>query len=178
MPRKLGMTTTQRKAVLRNQASNLLWYGRIETTLGRAKELRPYVEKIITLAVNSYEDVVEATVTTKDKKGKDVTAKVLKDGGKKLAARRKIMALTYDIQEQRGKDVTKNADGEVKVTRESIKDFKARTAGVKHPLVEKIFNDIAPEYAQSGRKGGYTRIYQLGMRRGDAADVAIIELVK
>lgn len=128
MPRKLGMTTTQRKAVLRNQASNLLWYGRIETTLGRAKELRPYVEKIITLAVNSYEDVVETTVTTKDKKGKDVTAKVLKDGGKKLAARRKIMALTYDIQEQRGKDVTKNADGEVKVTRESIKDFKARTA--------------------------------------------------
>ena len=48
MPRKLGMTTTQRKAVLRNQASNLLWYGRIETTLGRAKELRSYVEKIIT----------------------------------------------------------------------------------------------------------------------------------
>ena len=68
MPRKLGMTTTQRKAVLRNQASNLLWYGRIETTLGRAKELRPYVEKIITIAVNSYEDVVETTVTTKDNK--------------------------------------------------------------------------------------------------------------
>ena len=70
MPRKLGMTTTQRKAVLRNQASNLLWYGRIETTLGRAKELRSYVEKIITLAINSYDDVVETTVTTKDKKGK------------------------------------------------------------------------------------------------------------
>ena len=87
MPRKLGMTTTQRKAVLRNQASNLLWYGRIETTLGRAKELRPYVEKIITLAVNSYEDVVETTVTTKDKKGKDVTAKVLKDVGKILDER-------------------------------------------------------------------------------------------
>ena len=146
--------------------------------MAESKLLSAELKKIITLAVNSYEDVVETTVTTKDKKGKDVTAKVLKDGGKKLAARRKIMALTYDIQEQRGKDVTKNADGEVKVTRESIKDFKARTAGVKHPLVEKIFNDIAPEYAQSGRKGGYTRIYQLGMRRGDAADVAIIELVK
>ena len=178
MPGKLGMTTTQRMAVLRNQASDLLWYGRIETTLGRAKELRSYTEKIITLAMNTYEDTVESTITTKDKKGKDVTTKVYKDGAKKLAARRKIMALTYDIQEQRGKEVTKNADGEVKVTRESIKDFKARTAGVKHPLVEKIFNDIAPEYAQSGRKGGYTRIYQLGMRRGDAADVAIIELVK
>ena len=167
MPRKLGMTTTQRKAVLRNQASNLLWYGRIETTLGRAKELRPYVEKIITLAVNSYEDVVETTVTTKDKKGKDVTAKVLKDGGKKLAARRKIMALTYDLQEQRGK--------------ETMKDFKVRTEGVQHPLVEKIFNEIAPKYAQRAeelkQRGGYTRIYRLGERRGDAAEVAIIELV-
>ena len=101
MPGKLGMTTTQRMAVLRNQASNLLWYGRIETTLGRAKELRPYVEKIITLAMNTFEDVVETTVTSTDKKGKEVTTKMYKDGAKKLAARRKIMSLTYDIQEQR-----------------------------------------------------------------------------
>ena len=72
MSGKLGMTTTQRMAVLRNQASNLLWYGRLETTLGRAKELRPYTEKIITLAMNTYEDTVETTVTVKDKKGKDV----------------------------------------------------------------------------------------------------------
>ena len=177
MPRKLGMTTTQRKAVLRNQASNLLWYGRIETTLCRAKELKPYVEKIITLAINSYDDVIETTVTTTDKKGKEVTTKVLKDGVKKLAARRKSMSLTYDIQEQRKTEVAKNADGEVKVVRETMADFKKRTAGVKHPLVEKVFNVIAPAYAESGRKGGYTRIYQLGMRKGDAADVAIIELV-
>ena len=65
MPGKLGMTTTQRMAVLRNQASNLLWYGRIETTLGRAKELRSYTEKIITLAMNTYEDTVESTITKK-----------------------------------------------------------------------------------------------------------------
>ena len=167
MPGKLGMTTTQRKAVLRNQASNLLWYGRIETTLGRAKELRPYVEKIITLAMNTYEDTVETTVTTKDKKGKEVVSKIYKDGAKKLAARRKIMALTYDLQEKRGK--------------ETMAEFKARTAGVQHPLVEKIFNEIAPKYAQRaeelGQRGGYTRIYKLGERRGDAAPVAIIELV-
>ena len=104
MSGKLGMTTTQRKAVLRNQASNLLWYGRLETTLGRAKELRPYAEKIITLAMNTYDDTVETTVVVKDKKGKDVTTKVLKDGPKKLAARRKIMTLVYDLQEQRGKE--------------------------------------------------------------------------
>lgn len=167
MPGKLGMTTTQRMAVLRNQASNLLWYGRIETTLGRAKELRPYVEKIITLAMNTYEDVVETTVTTKDKKGKEVVSKIYKDGAKKLAARRKIMSLTYDLQEQRGK--------------ETMAEFKARTEGVQHPLVEKLFNEIAPKYAQRaeelGQRGGYTRIYKLGERRGDAAPVAIIELV-
>ena len=167
MPGKLGMTTTQRMAVLRNQASNLLWYGRIETTLGRAKELRPYVEKIITLAMNSFEDVVETTVTTKDKKGKEVTTKMYKDGAKKLAARRKIISLTYDIQEQRGK--------------ETMAEFKARTEGVQHPLIEKIFDEIAPKYAQRaeelGQRGGYTRIYKLGERRGDAAPVAIIELV-
>ena len=167
MPGKLGMTTTQRMAVLRNQASNLLWYGRIETTLGRAKELRPYVEKIITLAMNTYEDTVESTVTTKDKKGKEVVSKIYKDGAKKLAARRKIMSLTYDLQEKRGK--------------ETMAEFKARTAGVQHPLVEKIFNEIAPKYAQRaeelGQRGGYTRIYKLGERRGDAAPVAIIELV-
>ena len=167
MPGKLGMTTTQRMAVLRNQASNLLWFGRIETTLGRAKELRPYVEKIITLAMNSFEDVVETTVTTKDKKGKEVTTKMYKDGAKKLAARRKIISLTYDIQEQRGK--------------ETMADFKARTEGVQHPLIEKIFDEIAPKYAQRaeelGQRGGYTRIYKLGERRGDAAPVAIIELI-
>ena len=164
MSGKLGMTTTQRKAVLRNQASNLLWYGRLETTLGRAKELRPYTEKIITLAMNTYDDTIETTVTVK---GKDVTTKVLKDGPKKLAARRKIMTLVYDLQEQRGK--------------ETMTEFKNRTAGVRHPLIEKIFNEIAPKYAQRAeelkQRGGYTRIYQLGERRGDAAPTAIIELV-
>ena len=167
MSGKLGMTTTQRKAVLRNQASNLLWYGRLETTLGRAKELRPYAEKIITLAMNTYDDTVENTVVVKDKKGKDVTTKVLKDGPKKLAARRKIMTLVYDLQEQRGK--------------ETMTEFKNGTAGVRHPLIEKIFNEIAPKYAQRAeelkQRGGYTRIYQLGERKGDAAPTAIIELV-
>jgi len=168
MPGKLGMTTAQRKAVMRNQASNLLWYGRIETTLGRAKQLKSYVDKIITAAINTYEDTVETTVTTKDKKGKEVTSKVYKDGTKKLVARRKIMALTYDLQEIQGRE-------------ESKSEFKARTEDIKHPLVEKLYNEIAPKYAQRaeelGSKGGYSRIYQLGERRGDAAPTAIIELV-
>ena len=168
MPGKLGKTTKQRIALLRGQASQLLWYGKIETTAARAKELRSYVEKIITKAVNSYDDVVEYDVVIKDKKGKDVKTTSVKDGPKKLAARRAIMAKTYDLQE-------------IKEFTESKKDYKKRTAKIRHPLVEKLFNEIAPKYAQRkeelGQGGGYTRIYLLGERRGDAAERAIIELV-
>ncbi len=168
MPGKLGMTATQRVAVLRNQAANLLWYGRIETTKGKAKELQPYVEKIITLAINSYEDTVEETVTVKNAKGKEVQQKIVKDGAKKLAARRSIMNKIYSLPEVQGAE-------------ESEEEFKARTKNIKHPLVEKIFNEIAPKYAERakelGQGGGYTRIYLNGQRKGDAAETAIIELV-
>ena len=168
MPRKLGVNSAQRKAILRNQASNLLWYGRIETTLATAKEVRSYTEKIITRAMNTYEDTVEEKITTKNAKGKDVTKTVIKDGAKKLAARRKIMTLTYDFQEQKG-------------FKESKPAFKARTKDIRHPLMEKIFNEIAPKYAERkeevGQGGGYTRIYKMGPRKGDAAEVAIIELI-
>jgi large subunit ribosomal protein L17 len=168
MPGRMGLTTTQRKAVLRNQASNLLWYGRIEVTEGHVRALRPYVEKIITLAVNSYEDTIETTVTSKDAKGKEVTKKVIKDGPKKLNAGRKIMSLVYDLQF-------------TKENKESKAEFRARVKGINHPLVEKIFNELAPKYAERkeelGQGGGYTRKYLKGQRRGDAAEVAIIELV-
>ena len=162
MPGKLGKTTKQRMALLRGQASQLLWYGRIETTQARAKELRSYVEKLITKAVNTYDDVVEYEVVAKDKKGKEVKTTSVKDGPKKLAARRQIIAKTYDLQE--------------------IKAFgESNTAQVQHPLVEKLFNEIAPKYAQRkeelGQGGGYTRIYLLGQRRGDASEKAVIELV-
>ena len=168
MPRKLGMTATQRQSVLKNQATKLLWYGRIETTETRAKELRSYVEKVITLAINSYEDTIETTVSTTDAKGKEVTKTVIKDGAKKLAARRRIMSKLHTFT------VTKEA-------KESKAAFKERTKGINHPIIEKIFNEIAPKSAQRaeelGQGGGYTRIYSLGERRGDAAKMAIIELV-
>ena len=59
MPGKLGRTSKERNALLRNLASQLLWYGKIETTLAKAKQLRSYVEKLITKAVNTYDDVIE-----------------------------------------------------------------------------------------------------------------------
>lgn len=168
MPGKLGRTSKERNALLRNQASQLLWYGRIETTAKKAKELQPYVEKLITKAVNTYDDNIEFEVVKTDKKGKEIKATNIKDGPKKLAARRAIMAKTYDLQEIKGFNEKKS-------------EFKARTADIQHPLMDKLFNEIAPKYAQrkeeKGQGGGYTRIYLLGERRGDGAEVAIIELV-
>jgi large subunit ribosomal protein L17 len=168
MPGKLGRTSEERNAMLRNQASELLWYGRIQTTQAKAKELQPYVEKIITKAINVYDANEEKEVVKTDSKGKEVTVKVIKDSPKKLAARRAIMAKLRDLQE-------------VKAFNEKKADYKARTKDVKHPLMEKLFNEIAPKYAQRaeelGQGGGYTRIYLLGERRGDGAEEAIIELV-
>ena len=67
--RKLGRTADQRKALLRNQVTNLLWYGRIETTEARAKEVRRVAERLITLAVNEYDKTVEVTKETHNDKG-------------------------------------------------------------------------------------------------------------
>ena len=168
MPRKLGVTSAQRKAMLRNLASDLLWYGKIETTEARAKETRSYTEKLITLAINTYTDNVEIKKTETNDKGKDVNVTIVKDGPKKLAARRKLMESLFDLQE-------------VRAFKESKVDFKARTKGINHPLIEKIFNEIAPKYAarkeELGQGGGYTRIMKCGPRKGDAAEVAIIELI-
>jgi len=168
MQRKLGVNATQRLALIKNQASELLWYGKITTTEARAKEVASYVAKIITLAVNTYTDTVESEVKVADAKGKETTKTLVKDGNKKLNARRKIMTLVNDLQEVKG-------------FKESKADFKKRTNAIKYPLIEKIFDEYAPKYAarkeEKGQGGGYTRIYKLGPRKGDAAEVAIIELV-
>ena len=168
MARKLGLNATQRMALIKNQASALLWYGKIETTEARAKEVASYVAKILTLAVNNYADTVETQVKVADDKGKETTKTLIKDGVKKLNARRKIMSMVIDLQEIQGNKETKA-------------DFKKRTRAVKSPLIEKIFDEYAPKYAtrkeEKGQGGGYTRIYKLGPRKGDAAEVAIIELV-
>ena len=73
MPGKLGRPSKERNALLRGLASQLLWYGKIETTAAKAKQLRPYVEKLITKAVNTYDDNIEFEVTKKDSKGKEIT---------------------------------------------------------------------------------------------------------
>lgn len=111
MYRKLGRSTDQRIAMFRSLTTNLLKYGKIETTVTRAKETRKFAERMITLG----------------KRGD-------------LHARRQALAF---------------------VTEESV--------------VSELFENIAPKYAE--RNGGYTRIMRVGPRRGDAAELAIIELV-
>ena len=109
--RKLGKTTDQRMAMLRQQVTDFLDNGRMETTITRAKEIKPLAEKMITLG----------------KKGD-------------LAAYRQALAF---------------------ITREDV--------------AKKVFEEVAPKYAD--RNGGYTRITRIGTRRGDAAEMAVIELV-
>jgi len=168
MNAKHGRPTDQRMAVIKNQASYLLWEGRIETTVAKAKSLRSYAEKIITLAMDSYLDVVKTKKPTVNAKGVTVEKTIIVDGPMKLAARRAIMAKVYDLHE-------------VKTKGESKRSFTNRTKNINHPLVEKIFNEYAPKYAKRakelGQRGGYTRILKLGPRSGDNAEMAIIELV-
>ena len=166
--RKLGKPSDQRLAMVSNLATDLLWYGHIETTFDRAKAAARLAEKIITLAVNTYEDVVTSEKVTLDNNGKEKKVTVSKDGVKKLAARRKIIALVQNRQEQRKKG-------------EKLADFEARTQGIEMPLVEKIFDDLAPKYAERAkekdRKGGYTRVIKTSVRRGDNAQMALVELI-
>ena len=166
--RKLSRPTDHRMSVIQNLATNLLWNGRIETTLAKAKEVRSYAEKILTLAINTYEDTVKVVKEVVGPKGEKVKTEVFNDGAKKLAARRKLMANLYDKQEEKGQKETKSA-------------YKARTAQIQHPLIERLFDDLAPKYAKRaeelGTKGGYTRVIKTSLRRGDNAQKAIVELV-
>jgi large subunit ribosomal protein L17 len=174
--RKLGRTSSQRKALLRNQVTNLLYHGKIKTTEAKAKEIRSIAEHLITMAVkekDNYEMVtVKAKVARKDKDGKrvkevvdgkkvtvfdEVDKQIKKEAASRLHARRQMNKVLYGITE-----VPTEAAGKKKNT---------KTVDV----ADKLFDEIAPKYAD--RKGGYTRIVKIGQRKGDAAMEVFIELV-
>ena len=165
--RKLNQQQDQRQATLRNLVTSLLWHGRIETTLARAKEARSIAEKLITIAVKEHANTVKAVKeVTED--GEKIKREVINDAPSKLAARRRLMRYLYNVPEPR-------KDGETKF------DYKKRATEVNNPLVEKMFREHGPKYferaKEMGTGGGYTRIIKMGPRRGDAAEVVILELV-
>ena len=180
MYRKLGKTSSQRKALLRNQVTALLYNGKIVTTEARAKELRKTAEKLIALAVrekDNFEEVtVQAKVARKDKDGKrvkevkeidgvkkkvtvydEVEKTIKKDKPSRLHARRQMLEVLYDVTE-----VPAQAAGKKRNTK-------------KADLVAKLFDEYAPKY--QNRNGGYTRIVKIGERKGDNAMMVLIELV-
>lgn len=155
-------------AMLKNQVSELLWYGQIETTVDRAKAVRSLAEKYITIAMRAYQDDVKVTKTVADAKGAKKEVVFTNDGPKKLAARRRLMAELVDLQEIKGEKESKSA-------------FRAHIKDTKHPLIEKMFKEYAPKYDarknELGQGGGYTRILKTGTRRGDAAETCILKLI-
>jgi large subunit ribosomal protein L17 len=165
--RKLGKPSDQRVALLRNQTTALIWNGKIVTTESRAKEVRSIAEKLITLAVREYDNSQTVEKESRNEKSQIVKREVTNDKASKLAARRAIMAYVYNVPEPREK-------------KESKSEYAERSKERAHPVVEKLFRDLAPKYAkraEAGSKGGYTRMYKLGPRRGDAAEMVVLELV-
>ena len=174
--RKLSRTSAQRKALIRNQVTNLLYHGKIVTTEAKAKEIRKVAEGLIALAVKEKDNFETVTVTAKvarkDADGKrvkevvdgkkktvydEVDKTIKKDMPSRLHARRQMLKVLYPVTE-----VSTAQAGRKKNTKEV-------------DLVAKLFDEIAPKYAD--RKGGYTRIVKIGQRKGDAAMEVLIELV-
>ena len=174
--RKLGRTSSQRKALIRNQVTALLNNGRMITTEAKAKEIRKVAEGLIAMAVkekDNFEEVtVMAKVARKDANGKrvkevvdgkkvtvydEVQKEIKKDAPSRLHARRQMLKVLYPV-----KEVPTAAAGKKKNTKEI-------------DLTEKLFTEIAPKYAD--RNGGYTRIIKIGPRKGDAAMEVVLELV-
>ncbi|MDE6852861.1 MAG: 50S ribosomal protein L17 [Lachnospiraceae bacterium] len=176
--RKLGRTSSQRKALLRNQVTNLLYYGKIVTTEAKAKEIRRIAEKMIALGIkecNNYDTVtVTAKVARKDKDGRrvkevvdgkkvtvydEVEKEIKKDQPSRLHARRQMQKVFYTLTE-----VPAEIQGRKKGTK-------------KVDVAALVLDELGPKYAERNGNGGYTRIVKIGQRKGDAAMQVLIELV-
>jgi len=174
--RKLGRTSAQRKALLRNQVTAVINNGKIVTTEAKAKEVQKIVEGIIALAVKEKDNFEMVTVTAKvpvkDKDGKrvkevvdgkkvtkfeSVEKQIKKDMPSRLHARRQMLKVLNPVT-----SVPTEAAGKKRNTKEV-------------DLVAKLFDEIAPKYVD--RKGGYTRIVKVCQRKGDGALEVLLELV-
>ena len=197
--RKLGRTSSQRKALLRNQVTNLLYHGKIITTEAKAKEVQRIAEKLITLAVkerDNYETVkITAKVARKDKDGKRVKQIIDRDTKKVLSETHrdkdgKILKIengkTVTVYDEVEKEIRKDFPSRLAARRQMLRvlypvtEVPTKNAGKKKgtkkiDLPAKLFDEYGPKYAN--RKGGYTRIVKIGQRKGDAAMEVLLELV-
>ena len=171
--RKLGKPTDQRMAMLRTQTTDLLLNGKIRTTEARAKEVKALVDSIIALAIkekDNFEEVEVKVVKAKlDSKGHKVTEKATSKNGKEY-----LKVVKEEKMEKRQKDMPSRLNARRKIMRKVNKVKDAEGNNIDVPA--KLFNEIAPNYAGKN-VGGYTRIVKAGPRRGDAAEVAILQLV-
>ena len=182
--RKLGRTSSQRKAMLRTLTTQLIHHGKITTTETRAKEVRRIAEKLITLAVKEQDNFETVTVTAKvpkkDENGKrvkevqngkkvtvfdEIERSIKKDKPSRLAARRKILSVLYPVSDTPQDPVRKTPMGK----------GRNRSQTKRVDLAAIMFDKWAPKY--TGRNGGYTRIVKMGPRRGDAAEMVLLELL-
>ncbi len=199
--RKLGRTSSQRKALLRSQVTALIASkdGRIITTEARAKEVQKLVEPLVALAVkekDNFEMVkVTAKVARKDKDGKRVKQIVDKETGKVLSETHrdkdgKILKIengkTVTVFDEVEKEIKKDLPSRLNARRKMLRvlypvtEVPTENAGKKRntkqvDLVAKLFDEIAPKYVD--RKGGYTRIIKVGQRKGDGAMQVVLEFV-
>jgi len=173
--RKLGRPTDQRKAMLRSLVTSLIQYGKIETTEARAKEVVPIAERLIALAVKECDNF-----TTKQVK---VSAPVLDSKGNKMTKSKKSKNdRSYEVVEREVKTEMKPVDSPSRLHARRImiswlyrvKDNNGKNIN----LVNKLMDEIAPRYKEQNRTSGFTRMYRIGPRRGDGADMVILELIK
>ena len=170
--RKLGRTTDIRMAMLKTLTSDLIANGKIETTLPRAKEVKAIADSLIALAIkekDNFEMVDVKVVKAKlDSKGNKETELVKSKNGKEYL---KVVKETTTEKRQKDMPSRLNARRKMMKTLNKVKDENGKNID----LTAKLFNEIAPNY--EGRVGGYTRILKLGQRRGDAAEMVILQLV-
>ena len=192
--RKLSRTSSQRKALLRGQVTQLLANGKIVTTEAKAKEVRKIAESLIALAIKEKDNFEEKEVTVKvprvDKDGKrvkqivDANGKVLaeshrdKDGKLVKIEGGKTVTVYDEVQQKKKKDLPSKLHARrqmMKVLYSYTEKGEKKSQDKEINLCNKLFDEIAPKYAN--RNGGYTRIVKIGQRKGDGALEVLLELV-
>ena len=170
--RKLGKPTDQRLAMLKCLTTDVILHGKVETTLHRAKEVKSIVDSIIALAVKEKDnfEMVDVKISRAklDSNGRKETEKVTSKNGKEY-----LRVVKEEVTEKRQKDMPTRLNARRKIMRKINKVTDSE--GNKIDLPSKLFNEIAPKYTD--RVGGYTRILRKGQRKGDGAEVVILELV-